>query len=440
MPTTRSTAVLALIHILTRGSRPKDALDRLAGDLDRRDRAFVMEIVYGVLRYRDTIDWVLVRFLKNPSGLGDVTRNNLRIAVYQILFMRVPAWAAVNESVSIEKNPPKGSPRGKPALVNAVLRNVLRAREGLSLTAVSSDPAENIAVTSSHPSWMIDRWIRRFGTEEAAGLASANNAIPPMTIRTNTLRISRDGLKELLTERGIEAAPTPRSPEGLVLRETGVYADLSFADGLFAVQDEASQLIGHLLGPSPGERVLDACAAPGGKTGHIAQLMADRGEIVATEKDGERIRTLHETIQRFGLASVKAMRADAGRLSGTGTFDRVLLDAPCSATGVIRRNPDIKYRLRETDLAEHRAKQTDLLHSVSALVRPGGVLVYSVCSIEPEEGEEVVEAFLKDNGDFRIIEEAAFFLRDIMQQGFLRTYPHRDNMDGFFGVALCTVK
>jgi 16S rRNA (cytosine967-C5)-methyltransferase len=439
MPNTRLLAINALLEIFQKDARPKQSVESRAVSLDKRDRAFLMEIVYGVLRFRDTLDWIMKHFLKNPSKLGDFIVNNLRIALYQMYFMRVPDWAVVNESVEIEKVS-GGINHGKAALVNAVLRNVIRQKDRFAPPFAFDNPISNISINTSHPKWMIKRWVEKLGQEEAARLAEANNKIPPMTIRVNSLKTSRDELLRKLSQHGIIAEPTSFSPDGILLKEVRIYDDLSFIEGLFVVQDEASQLITCLLDPMPGERILDACAAPGGKTTHIAQMIKDTGEIVSVEKDSKRIARLTENIEMLGLKSVTIRHADSTRLENIGMFDRILVDAPCSATGVIRRNPDVKYRHSGKDLIEYGMKQIGLLRSVSKLLKENGRLVFSVCSTEPEEGEQVVKDFLKTEREFCIIDAEAPLLKNFSFQGVLRTYPHRDNMDGFFGVAFCRKK
>ena len=431
MDNTRLLAIKALLEIFNKRISPKNALEALSASLDKRDRAFLMEIVYGVLRFRDTLDWILKHFLKSTSKLGEFTLNNLRIALYQICFMRVPDWAVVNESVEIEKQD------GKPSLVNAVLRNIIRKKDHFTLPLKLDDPVLNISVNTSHPGWMIKRWIKRFGEDETFSLAQANNQIPPLTIRANTLRVSREELTGRLSEKGIISEPTGFSPDGITLKDIHSYRDLNFIHGLFVVQDEASQLISYLLGPRQGERVLDACAAPGGKTTHVAQLMNDNGEVVAVEKDPQRIKRLDENIRNLGIRSIKMINSDITGIKDIGTFDRILLDAPCSAIGVIRKNPDVKYRHEAKDLTGYKSIQIRLLESVSKLLKEHGTIVYSVCSIEPEETEQVVNEFLKTAEEFRIIDAEAAFLKNFMDKGFFRTYPHKNNMDGFFGVKLC---
>jgi 16S rRNA (cytosine967-C5)-methyltransferase len=343
----------------------------------------------------------------------------------------------VNESVEVEKAASPVPARRKPRLVNAVLRSLLRQKARFQLPIRCEAALSDIAINTSHPEWLIRRWIRRFGEDGARRLAEANNKVPALTVRVNSLRTTRDALISLMADNGVEAAPTLYSPDGVVLNDIRSHSALSFAHGLFVVQDEASQLISYLLDPQPMEKVLDACAAPGGKTTHIAQLMRDSGEITAVEKDADRINLLRDNIGALGIRSVILLNYDIGELTEEGPFDRILLDAPCSATGVIRRNPDIKYRRKERDLIDYREQQIRLLHAASRLLKEGGILVYSVCSTEPEEGEQVVNEFLKTSGNFRIIDAEAHFLKSFMHEGFLRTYPHLYNMDGFFGVALC---
>lgn len=435
-PTTRALALEALYKIWEQGRRPKEAIEELSGSLDHRERSFLMELVYGVLRYRDTLDWALHRFLRKPMGLSDDTRNNLRLAAYQILFMRVQDWAAVNEAVELEKH------KGRPEVVNGVLRSLLRKpmTERLNFTPVERRGAvPYIALLTSHPSWLIKRWVKRFGEKGARELAEANNRIPPLTLRVNTLRSTREQLLESLSAVNITGEPSPFSPDGIRLKGFPVIKELSSLRDSFMVQDEAAQLITHLLEPKPGERILDACASPGGKTTHIAQMMKDRGEILALEIDERRMPQLKENVSNLNMGSITLLHQDFRELikSRKDSFDRILLDAPCSALGVIRRNPDIKYRRRPEDLREFMKKQLAMLRAAANMLKPGGSIVYSVCSTEPEEGEEVVKEFLKDSEDFYIINTTLPFLKGFMQEGLFRTYPHIDDMDGFFGVRLC---
>jgi 16S rRNA (cytosine967-C5)-methyltransferase len=345
----------------------------------------------------------------------------------------------VNEAVGIEK--------GHPGLVNAVLRNTVRDREALQEEmrmmeeAISGPSTEDplrvkyISTLTSHPEWLVKRWSGRLGHEEAFELARANNMVPPLTLRVNTLKAGRDEVLRRLSERGIEAEPTSHSPDGIRLKGFHAYRELGWLKGHVIAQDEGAQLVTLLLGPRPGERVLDACAAPGGKTTHIAQLMGDSGLVVAVEEDEKRMAALRDNVSSLGMKSVEVIRGDIAALKGLGSFHRVLLDAPCSSTGVIRRNPDVKYRHRPGDLLRFKAMQLGLLRSVSQMLKPGGTLVYATCSTEPEEGEDVIKEFLKTSGDFLIIKDVPL-KEPFYKDGLMRTYPHRDDMDGFFGIRI----
>lgn len=439
----RVCAVKAITAVLTGSGKPREIIDKLGGDLDGRDRSFLMEIVYGVLRSRDLLDWTLSRFLPRIFRLSPPTLNNLRSAVYQIRFMRVPEWAAVNEAVTIEKV--RG---GKPDLVNAVLRNVLRRAD--ELVYPESRTMEYISVTTSHPAWMIRRWIRRFGYDEALHMARANNEVPPLTVRIDDAKDRQQALR-IFAERGLTASAGRWIPPAIVVGEGTTFQDLlDMLPFPFIVQDEAAQLVSFLLDPSPGQRVLDLCAAPGGKTTHIASLMGHRGEIIAVDADGARLERLRENLLRLGVGSVNIVQGDAADLGAVlekadmavqdaerARFDRILIDAPCSSTGVIRRNPDVRYRLAAKDLQRHGENQLRILQAAAPFLKTGGSMVYSVCSTEPEEGEGVVGEFLKRNGGYHLAEGSQSFLEPFRETNgkgcvWYRTWPHRHGMDGFF--------
>ncbi len=390
-----------------------------------------MEIVYGVLRHLYVLDRVIAMFVMDINPLRVNTVTNLRIAFYQMLFMRVPDFAVVHEAVEIEKK------NGKPSLVNAVLRSAIRRRETIKFPIFFDDPVKDISINTSHPEWMVRRWIQLYGINETRTLAETNNNMPPLTLRANTLRISRDDLLEVFRQENIPSNPTKFSPDGIVVGNSVSYQDIAGFHGLFAVQDEASQLISHFLSPCQGERVLDACAAPGGKTTHIAQLMKDQGEIVAVEKDPRRTLRIEENMRSLGIRSVQLLQSDVTKIQITERFDRILLDAPCSSTGVIRRHPDVRYRHTEQDMVAFANKQVHLLDAVAQFLKKNGRLLYSVCSTDPLEGENVIRNFLKTAGEFRIIRAGQEFLTPFVKNGFFRTYPHKHAMDGFFGVILC---
>ncbi len=410
----------------------------------RRDRALANELVFGVLRWRGRLDWIIEHLSKRPvHRIDPLILNTIRLGVYQILFLsRVPVSAAVNDCVELAKGK---STAGVVRFVNAVLRSAARKAKDLSLPNDTEDPVSAVAVRESHPVWMVRRWVRRLGVEQTIRLCKANNQIPPVTIRANTLKADRETLASSMAGHARNIALTRFVPDGLMLRglETGINDMPAFNDGWFQVQDEAAQIVTYLLDPKPGEAVLDACAGLGGKTGHIAQLMGDRGKIVAADSQSWKLSKLEATMRRLGVCSVSTWHRDLTTgvaEDPSGAFDRVLLDAPCSGLGVIRRNPDIKWKKRKKDLARLQAKQQRLLACVAPLVKAGGVLVYCVCSLEPEEGQEVVEDFLISKTDFAIDRAPTGFceIDELLTErsGFLRTLPHEHETDGFFAVRL----
>jgi 16S rRNA (cytosine967-C5)-methyltransferase len=323
-----------------------------------------------------------------------------------------------------------------------VLRNFLRQKDHI-MPLDSGDVLKHISITTSHPRWLVKRWLKRFGYEETLMLARKNNEVPPFVIRVN--ESERADTVNALLDKGLKAVETHYSPAGIRIDTPLSFEDLDkLCPARFIAQDEAAQLVTYLLDPHPGNRVLDACAAPGGKTTHIVGLMGDKGEIIAVETDEKRVQQLKETVSRTGCTSVKIIQADVRDLHKKfGMFDKILLDAPCSSTGVIRRNPDIKYRHALRDLQRLKKMQIDLLTAVASVLKAGGELVYSVCSTEPEEGEEVLKEFLKTFPNFSIIKSHtnlfdAFESVEAGVQGntAYRMYPHRHDMDGFFAAKL----
>ncbi len=438
MENVREIAIKAIKTILKGEELPKKELEKFSGIFNERDRAFLKELVYGVIRYRDTLDWNLKPFLKKPSQLKALTLNNLRIALYQIIYLRVPEWAAINESVEIEKK------WGTPALINGVLRNYLRKKEEIQLPSLDENPISHISITTSHPQWLIRRWIKRFGIHETLRLARANNTVSPPTLRINAMNISRKDVVIILERLGIKHELTRYSPHGIRLKETLPFKALEPLMGKIFIQDEAAQLISFLLTPERVDYILDACAAPGGKATHIASLTGADSFIIAVDNKEERIKRLKKNIDDLNIKSIKPVIADIKNISIKKRFDKILLDAPCSSTGTIRKNPDIKYKISSKRLKEYIRIQTLLLDFIAKTLKKKGRLVYSVCSTEPEEGEGVIRSFLQKNPEYYIINTAdeiksrygidlSNFSTDKL---FYRTFPHLHNMEGFFFTTL----
>ena len=412
--------------------------------LIRKDRALATELVYGVLRWRSRLDWVICQLSKTPvHKIDPFVLNIIRLGLYQILFhSRIPPSAVVNDSVEMAKG---RAPLWVVRFVNGVMRSAARRAKEIPLPGYSDDPVQAIAIRESHPVWLVKRWVERLGAEETQRVCKANNQVPAVTVRANTLKVSRGELLNSLTDYARQITPTRFAPDGLSLRglRRGVADIPSFKNGWFRVQDEAAQLITHLLDPKPGETVLDACAGFGGKTGHIAQLMKDRGKIKAMENRSWKLHQVKTSLARLGICAVTTWHHDLSEsvpVEFFGTFDRILLDTPCSGLGVLRRNPDAKWKKTEMDLTRLQADQLRFLGSLGPLLKRGGRLVYCVCSLEPEESEYVVEDFLKNQAQF-VIDRGPVGLLDVDERlmdslGFFRSLPHEHDMDGFFAVRL----
>ena len=411
--------------------------------LGARDRAFATELVYGTLRWRGRLDHLLGQVVDRPlDALEPVVRTLLRLGAYQILFCDgVPASAAVDQSVRSARV--LGAERAA-GLVNAVLRRLARARGCARASRARRRPARasRACALACRPG------SRRAGSSssgplEAAALAEASNAAPPLTARVNPLRLTRDALLAELLPRFPKAQRCRFAAGGIVLGHGGAPgADPAFVAGLFSVQDEASQLVVELLDPQPGERVLDACAAPGAKASACAERVGPAGLVVALDKSERRLALVGRAARRLGLANVTALARDAtqplAELPGA-PFDRVLVDAPCSGLGALRRNPDARWRVSPDDPAPLARTQPALLASAAAALRPGGALVYSTCTLLPEENEAVVAAFLSREPGFRRTDARRLpeALRPLLgEDGCLRTWPHRHGMDGFFAARL----
>jgi 16S rRNA (cytosine967-C5)-methyltransferase len=414
--------------------------------LGARDRAFTTELVYGTLRWRGRLDFALGQVLERPLASvepGVVTL--LRLGAYQLLFCGVPDSAAVDQTVRSAHA--LGASRAA-GLVNAVLRRLAQRADALPFPALEDDALAHLEHALGIPRWIAERWLAALGPSEAAALAAASNAAPPLTARANRARIGRDALLARVRERYPDAQPCAFAPDGIVLGHgRSPASDPDFVAGLFTVQDEASQLVVELLAPEPRERVLDACAAPGTKTTAIAERLGPEGVVVALDRSERRLALIGRAVRRLGLGNVTALAADATQppdgLPGA-PFDRVLVDAPCSGLGALRRNPDARWRLSPEDPARLAEVQAALLASASNLLRPGGALVYSTCTLTGEENDAVVEAFLAKSPGFERAPAARLpgALRPLLgADGALRTWPHRHGtgaygMDGFFAVRL----
>ena len=451
--TARSVAMKVLMRVEGGDAFADIVLGKEIGSLEGPDRALATELVYGVLRWREKVDWIIGSFSKvRIKKMEHAVLTALRLGVYQLLFLRgVPARAAVNETVELVK----GEGRKTAGFVNAVLRMVDRDRHAVVFPVLKREPVKYISVVFSHPQWIVKRWIERLGLKEALALCQANLLVPPTTVRANTLRNTREELAGLLTDEGYSVKETQFSPYGLVVEKggEGLPPISTLRDGRFYIQDEGSQLVSLLVAPKAGETVLDACAAPGGKATQMAEMMGNSGRVIAMDRRRGRLMPVVETARRLGIDIIETVEGDSTtdldfQLSlfpdvaniSDGGFDAVLVDAPCTGLGVVGRNPDIKYKRVEADIERLAETQSRLLHNLAGYVRPGGRLVYSVCTFEEEETDGVIEEFLEKHGDFEV-EDASKFIPEgpgvvVGEDGFLRTFPHTHSMDGFFAARL----
>ena len=397
---------------------------------DERDRALLLEIVSGTLRMRAALDHQLALRLTRPIGrLDAMVLDILRMSAFQLMYLtRTPSSAVINDAVDLTRRGGKSSATG---LVNAVLRSLNRDRQKLRWPARPAEVAGAAAmagyfsVVHSHPEWLVARWLARYGAADTERWLNFNNRGPALCLVPNRTLASREALEEELKSDGVDTQRTTRASHGLHVTDGQVLGTRAFREGRCLVQDEASQLISELVGAQRADRILDLCASPGGKTVAMAADLGPSGLIVATDVRRHRLRVLTDTLGRCRIT-----RAHVVQVPATGdlpfaerSFDRILIDAPCSGLGTVRRDPDIRWRVAEADLPALAATQLALLQRTASLVRPGGTLVYSTCSSEPDENQQVVAAFLAGSADFALAREH-------------QTLPFRDALEAFFGAVL----
>ena len=438
------TARAVAFRVLQQGERADaylnvalDAALRSAGALSRQDAALATEISYGVARHSLALDAALARHSKRPiKKLETGVLVALRIGAYQLLFLeRVPSHAAVDATVELAKQ--QGFARAS-GFINAILRKIADDRT----IPLPDDPIERLSVQESHPIWLVRRWTDRWGLDETAALCKADNEPAPVCVRVNRLRASREQVQEKLAQAGVTSHPTRYSPLGLTLESPGPVSALDgFSQGLFQVQDEAAQLVSLAARARPGMRVLDACAAPGGKACHLAEQMEGQGEIFAVDIHERKLRKLEEEANRLGVFGCFRLRAaDASRPLPLPerSFDLVLLDAPCSGLGTLRRHPELRYRRDAADLSRLATLQRSLADNLTRYLAPGGTLVYAVCSPEPEEGHDQIVRLNASGLVSAPIDAPGVPWEELRaSDGAFATLPHRHHADGFYAARLC---
>lgn len=442
-PTTSRLLALRVLERVEHGDAYADLVLNTAlgaSELSQRDRALVTELVYGTLRMRGRIDFMLAAVSdRKPGKIEPSVLNLLRLGAYQLLFSdRVPARAAVDQAVHCAR---AGGLEHATGFVNAVLRGLARRAAQIELPALETKPLLHLVHALSLPEWIAKRWLNALGPQAAAELAQASNQAPPLCARVNPLLGTRQALLEELRTRRPQAAACRYAPSGIDLGHHGDPGDEpAFVEGRLTIQDEASQLAVLLLDPRPGEHVLDLCAAPGGKTTAIAERVGPEGVVTALDVNARRLDLVERACRRLGLDHVNMRTLDArkplGELPGA-PFQRVLVDAPCTGLGTLRRNPDLRWRVSPGDPAALAGVQAELLEQARRAVGVGGTLLYSTCTMTEEENEKVISELLKKDRGLKVVRDVPAAVRPFMnEQGFMRTWPHLHGTDGFFAVRM----
>jgi 16S rRNA (cytosine967-C5)-methyltransferase len=413
-------------------------------NLNEKDVPLFTQIVYGSIQYQRKLDYYLEKFSKKPlNKLEDWVLVLLRLSIYQLEFLdRVPDHAILNEAVTIAK---KRGHKGIAGMVNGILRSYLR--EGPPEVEKIEDPVIRLAVQTSHPDWMITRWAKQYGMKAAQAIAEANNIPPVTSVRINLLKSGREEILQEMMKEGFEVEKSPLLAEALRVKKGNAASSTAFQQGRISIQDEGSMLVARALAPEPGDKILDACAAPGGKTVHIAELMNNQGSLVSVDIHDHKVNLIEEQADRLDLGIVSALKGDARNLRGfePESFDKILVDAPCSGLGVIQRKPDMKWTKTEEDIIRLTEIQSEIIANVWVLLKPGGRLVYSTCTIDREENEAQVEKFLKGNPDALKDESLAekmpeIISKDILSSSSLQLLPGKFGTDGFFIASICKEK
>jgi len=409
--------------------------------VDTIDEGLLTEIVYGTIQRRLTLDYAIQYFVNDPSKLKKWTNNLLRMSIYQMIYLdRVPPHAIIHEAVEIAKE--RGH-KGIASLVNGVLRTL--QREGMPDLAKIEDTEERISIETSTPLWLVKRWAATYGEQITAEMCRENLIKKPISVRVQPLKITRDEAMKQLEEEGYETEPSIFSDQGIIINRGNILHSSLFKDHLVTIQDQSSMLVAEMMSLEPGMRVLDSCSAPGGKTTHIAEKMEDQGEVLAFDIHEKKARLVSRKADELGLSIIQSAGFDARKLQDEfppESFDRILVDAPCSGLGVARGKPDIKYNKKEEDIDNLSRIQKDILSNIAPLLKKTGKLVYSTCTVDKTENEAVIEQFLEEYPDFEVdkefFEQLPASLKNSMGVGKagLQLFPQSYGTDGFFLVRL----
>lgn len=444
LPSSRSLAFLALKNIYQQQAYTDIALNRVlkpvdkSGEISQADRGFACELVYGIVRRQRTLDALIDSLGKKKAAQQPPDlRIILHLGLYQLRYLdRIPASAAVNTSVELTKTNGIAKLSG---VVNGLLRAYIRQSASGDPLQLPDDPIQRLGILHSFPDWIVETWLKQLPLEEVEHLLAWFNQSPKIDLRVNTLKTTITEVETALINAGVTVTRIPSLPQGLRIENAGAITELpGYKQGWWIIQDASAQLVTHLLDPQPGETIIDACAAPGGKTTHIAELMADRGQIIACDRSIKRLKKVRENATRLQLQSIQIQAGDSRNLEQFANIaERVLLDAPCSGLGTLHKRPDIRWRKSSESIQELVSLQRQLLEQVATWVKPNGILVYATCTLNLWENEKVIQSFLEQHPNWSIQSPADMTTKNwVTPEGWIKIYPHRHNMDGFFMVRL----
>ncbi len=427
------------IRLLNRFERSDSYVDKLLereyihSNLNPFDKALLTEIVYGVIRWKAKLDWILTGFYRGDyQKCLNIVKNAMRVALYQIIFLnKIPAHAAINESVEIIKNIQSEKTAG---IVNGVLRNIVRNQENVRYPDRQEDIVYYFSIIYSHPKWIVKRWIERYGVEETEKILTYNNHRPNLPLRINTFKSNFFEVTNFLKEKEIVFYKTAYMENSLRLKTSKANVLLSdiFETGKVTVQDTSASLACRLAAPQQEQYVIDLCAAPGGKSIYLAELMKDSGNILAIDKYSSKLHLIEENAERLGINSITTLMADSTEYEPEEQADLVFTDVPCSGLGTLSKRPDIKWKREVEDIVQLVKLQREILSNAAKIVKPGGVLLYSTCTIEPEENIENARWFLENFPEYELDPAEKYIHHEVCKDGYMQTYPHINYCDGAF--------
>ncbi|MFE8695232.1 16S rRNA (cytosine(967)-C(5))-methyltransferase RsmB [Cytobacillus sp. FJAT-53684] len=404
-------------------------------EINQKDIGLLTELTYGTLQRKMSLDFFLQPFLKGNKKIETWVKQLLRLTLYQMVYLdKIPDRAAIFEAVEIAK---KRGHKGISGMVNGVLRNI--QRQGLPSLDSLNDPNERLAIETSHPLWLVKRWVDQLGFEQTKQMCELNLTAPLQTARVNLTKTTIDDCLAQLAEEGFEVEGSPAIPEAIKCLRGNLANSNAFKEGLITIQDESSMLAAYALGASENEKIMDACAAPGGKSTHIAEKLQNTGQVVSLDLHEHKVKLINDNARRLNLTNIVTSTLDSRKVQEhfeKESIDRILLDAPCSGLGVMRRKPDMKYTKKETDLLQLSTIQMNLLNAVSPLLKKGGILVYSTCTVDREENQHVVASFLKEHTDFEgdvsVKERMPEAIQPLVNGYELQILPQDIGSDGFY--------